>query len=665
MQPAGTNSRLNSSTSTVCRDGRLQRCLTSLIPIALCTCTLVVLANSSPAQTTPLWGVEFSEFSQQIEGGDPAPPPLNYYSCSGANQGPGTTFCTPQFVSSPSLIVSTFDQMLKHAEASGNGTVGLGSLSATLEATATGPWGSQNFSASSNAWQNLFWLDSITPTGAEGAAVQFNATLILNTVSDCAAGGVGVAFAIVSGLGQSLGTQSTVVCATGTTTFTDLVTLTAGQSYQVQGQLALQAKAGSPVVATKGGYLDTQEQSPGAAATFCLDSVNKSSYITASGFIYQSVNGVCQGGVGGGPPALKINLVSPPADDQYVIDATPTMPVVQATAQVLNVTPDPTPTTQFTWIAKMTVEKGTGQTVDYSKYLHQSLTTTGTAAYTLTTTDPTTLVGGDLTLTVTATVNGKKLTATQDGLTIAGTNPQRSDIQSLIVATVASTNFNLDGLGVSDASDDTERIACQESGQTEFDASADGGIGPVLISRDNGVGTFQLTLPSPFSNPNLLFDWQSNIWLLGTPNKGGLAVFSSKIPPAKGYPGQLRGVAQYKAVIANTVNPVRAMANLSPITITPAPAFTGSGIIGSTPTNQLLEDTTRGFNGYGGPKLYGYPLHEFEPDLNFLETIPDSQLSGLKSNSLVWTRVPVSARGTSGDPNYVANVTAQSPQCGN
>jgi hypothetical protein len=118
-------------------------------------------------------------------------------------------------------------------------------------------------------------------------------------------------------------------------------------------------------------------------------------------------------------------------------------------------------------------------------------------------------------------------------------------------------------------------------------------------------------------------------------------------------------------VITGTVNPIRTMNGLAAITITPAPAFTTAGVIGSTPPDELLEDATRGYNGYGGPSLYGHVLHEFEPDLNFLETVPNSQLPRLGTNPLVWMRVPVSARGTSGDPNYVADVTAESPQCGN
>lgn len=360
---------------------------------------------------------------------------------------------------------------------------------------------------------------------------------------------------------------------------------------------------------------------------------------------------------------LQINLVSPPPNNKYVIDATPTMPTLTATAQVLYANPDPTPTTQFTWTEKLTVKKGQGGTVDYSSQLQQSFMTTGTAPYTLTLVDPSTIVGGNLQLKITATVNGFDLTAvTPAGLAIIGTNPQRSDIQNQIGADVPG--LALHGLDGGDVTDDTERIACQETwdpglmGQREFKAAADGGTGPVIISSDNGVGIFQLTDPSPFGDPNLLFNWQSNI-------AQGLSVFSSKIPGANGYPGRLRQNTQYQTTITGTVNPIRVAAGLKPISITPAPAFTKSGLIGSSPTNTLLEDTTRGYNGYAGPRLYGLVLHEFKPDLNFLETVPDSQLPGLGKNPSVWMRVPWRTRGSSGDPNYVGHVTSRSPQCGN
>jgi hypothetical protein len=366
---------------------------------------------------------------------------------------------------------------------------------------------------------------------------------------------------------------------------------------------------------------------------------------------------------------IKIDLVPPPAGSQYVITAggastAPTMPVITATAQVLGIKPDPTPTTTFTWTAMLTVTDGRHGINDYSQYVNPTApnnTTLGTAVFTLPVTPSDTLVGGDLTLSVTAVPTGQTQSlqgSTPKGLKIVGTNPQRADAQGYISTTVAT--LDLDGLAASDVTDDAERIACQESQQEQFRAAPDGGMGPVLISSDNGVGMYQLTSDDPFSDPNNLFNWQQNV-------TGGLTVFTAqKVPPAAGYPKALRNASLYTAAITGTVNPIRTANGLKPITITPAPAYTDAGIIEGPPTlhppNQLLEDATRGYNGFAGPRLYGKVLHEFEPDLTYLES---ASLTGLGTNSLVWTRVPVANRGTSGDPNYVAHVAAQSPQCGN
>ena len=355
---------------------------------------------------------------------------------------------------------------------------------------------------------------------------------------------------------------------------------------------------------------------------------------------------------------LQIDLISPPVNDQYPITVMPSMPVVRAQAKVLHVSPDPTATTVFKWTATIGVHDGKNINHDYNTYLQQSLTTTGSAPYSLTTVPSTTLVGGKLALKVTATVNGVTLTgSTTTGPTIVGTNPQRSAIQSLIAATVPT--LSLDGLRSADVIDVNERMTCQESQQRQFNAAANGGIGPVYFAPDNGIGIAQLTDPTYFFDPNFLFNWKSN-------TQRGLSLYSSKIPAAQGYPSLLKSTPSYKIAI-DQVNAYRTSHGLSPIASPPAPPFTQTGVIGSTPTNQLLEDSTRYYNGYGKMRLYGHSLHEFKPDLNYLKSVPNAQLAGLATDPKVWTRVPgtVLARGSDGDPNYVTNVTAQPPQCGN
>jgi hypothetical protein len=103
---------------------------------------------------------------------------------------------------------------------------------------------------------------------------------------------------------------------------------------------------------------------------------------------------------------------------------------------------------------------------------------------------------------------------------------------------------------------------------------------------------------------------------------------------------------------------------LKPIPLPPpAPAFSKTGVIGSSPSNQLLEDAVRGYNGFGGPKLFGLVLHEFAPDAQFLLNVPDTDLPGLSTNSNVYRRVDVTERGSAGEPNYVSIVTNRSPTC--
>lgn len=366
-------------------------------------------------------------------------------------------------------------------------------------------------------------------------------------------------------------------------------------------------------------------------------------------------------------PQIQITLTPAPPNDQYVIDPVPTMPSIAAKAKVVGISPDPTPTTTFTWTAALSINKGrpgcVGPKVSYDADIAQNVTTTGDAVYTLTFNDPNAFRGGKLQLTASATVNGQLLTGTTpDDLTIAGTNPQRVDVQSDIDSVVPSTGFL--GLQTSDIQDVLKRMACREStlngilGQREFEAAANGGIGPVIVSCDNGVGMFQITSGNPLvTTPNVAFNWRTNV-------ATGESIYQQKAQTAKQYPAVLKGNAAYHNLITNTINPARIAAGLRPIPGFPAPPFTVVGPISSAPSNQLLEDAVRGYNGYAGTTPFGTALHEFIPDTTFLSTVPDNQLPGLATNPRVWRRVLPNERPNSGDRNYVNNVAAQSPACG-
>jgi hypothetical protein len=267
---------------------------------ALCALSLIFLAPASLAQLPP-WGVQFFERALAVEGSQTYHLYQPDFYCSGAIQASPTVQCIPQTVSAPSLIVTPFDLTSSpdgHAEAIGSGNAAMGVLTATLKASASAPWGfPTQMSAASYPVQNLYWLDYITATGAPGVDT-FTATLVVTSVSVCDGGGTGTLYANVLGVGlrSPLGTPTNVDCLSDTVTYQQPVKLGVGQAAQFQGQLEVIALAGGSIDAQLGGYFDPNGQSPGVTATFCLDPVNGSSYTTASGLTYQSVNGVCVGG---------------------------------------------------------------------------------------------------------------------------------------------------------------------------------------------------------------------------------------------------------------------------------------------------------------------------------------------------------------------------------
>jgi hypothetical protein len=378
---------------------------------------------------------------------------------------------------------------------------------------------------------------------------------------------------------------------------------------------------------------------------------------------------------------IEVTLTMPPPLNKYLITAAPEMPVIKASAKVVGIVPDPTPTTIFTWTANLTTKKGTGEVISHKNYIAQKQITIGTDEYTFELTNANDVIGGSLTLEAKAVVSAVTLTATSpEGAIIDGTNPPRASIQSRVDMAVDGNGFS--GLRKVDVKDAVKRIGCQESKQRQFKAAADGGTGPGLISPDNGVGAYQITSGNPIvKDPPIVYDWRKN-------TDAGTTIFSSKTADSNRYPGSLRSSTDYRIYISETINPDRCARGLDPIGLPPvakkpkdtysercmaslilipgdppAANFTKINLLGTTPVNQLLEDGVRGYNGFAGPKLFGLFLHEFQPDENFLKTAPDSDLDTLPKDSDIWQRVPVSNRGSKGDPNYVSNVTSQQATC--
>jgi hypothetical protein len=246
---------------------------------------------------------------------------------------------------------------------------------------------------------------------------------------------------------------------------------------------------------------------------------------------------------------IEITLDPAPTNGRYVIDATPAMPAVSATARVVNVTPDPTPTTMFTWTVNLTINKGTGEEVSFDEELEQGVVTLGEELFTLEFAEPGLFRGGNLKLTVEAKVDGEMLVGERDGLTIEGTNPDRSEIQD----SIDDEAHPFQGLEEADIEDVLKRMACQESRQRQFEAVANGGIGPPLISPDNGVGIYQTTNTNRCPGTvlfeqcaDLVFNWRENV-------VEGIRAYGDKVREARGHPGRLRGVQGYRDFIQDVV----------------------------------------------------------------------------------------------------------------
>jgi hypothetical protein len=112
---------------------------------------------------------------------------------------------------------------------------------------------------------------------------------------------------------------------------------------------------------------------------------------------------------------------------------------------------------------KNTSSCAAGPEVSYDSRMHQNQVTAPNVVFTPITVDNRDVVGGKLTLTATAVVNGISLNGESPDASIQGTNPTRASIQQAIDTEVERTG--LAGISSSDESDALKRIACHESTQ--------------------------------------------------------------------------------------------------------------------------------------------------------------------------------------------------------
>jgi hypothetical protein len=331
------------------------------------------------------------------------------------------------------------------------------------------------------------------------------------------------------------------------------------------------------------------------------------------------------------PPSIEI--ISPTNDRNFDITtgsmATgPQMPSFSAEARILGITPDPTPTTQFTWTVEIKF-----QTSDCQPNVRRPVTINDqfellSVGGRINIAFPR-VRGGQLTLTVSTVLPTGKIEAMTSGLRIRGINPMRAELNGALPTLTL------------------QRIAAHESTQRQFRADRNGGIGncPLMSAdRAGGVGLFQITNPAPTEDEH--WDWLANI-------RRGIAIFNEKQRIARNYPAQVRRSQGFGDLVRryNLANPPTA--DSPTISVDLLPDFDA---------NQLELDSIRGYNGWAGRDLFRLPLHEFrvpvDPDGNLV--VNTDMTTGIQS--IVWERVPAADRPqNTGDPNYVDHVLAQIP----
>jgi outer membrane protein OmpA-like peptidoglycan-associated protein/peptidoglycan hydrolase-like protein with peptidoglycan-binding domain len=352
-------------------------------------------------------------------------------------------------------------------------------------------------------------------------------------------------------------------------------------------------------------------------------------------------------------PTAQIQIVSPADNTQFAITDAPRMPAINAEARIVGITPDPTPSAAFEWTAQIRFDArtcvfGPNRQINPPDIVQTVVGGRFTPNFT-------SIRGGELTLIVRASIGGQILEARTTGLRIAGTNPQRVDVQQALPHATL------------------RRIACQESsstrrhrahpfaGQRQFDAPPNGGVSDCpLFSSDGagGVGIMQITNPLPTDDD--VWNWRQNV-------ATGIQIFNQKVQGARNYPRQVRGSAGFRALVDN-FNRARQAQGLPPVQVM-LPDFTTGNFDNNL--QQLELDAIRGFNGWGGRDQFRFPLHEFRVavDGNGLLQVVNIQPATVGGRKVVvgqavWERVPVAARPQNfGDPDYVNHVLGRNPQC--
>ncbi len=323
----------------------------------------------------------------------------------------------------------------------------------------------------------------------------------------------------------------------------------------------------------------------------------------------------------------QLTITAPANNTQLVIDATPQMPEIDVQVAVSGLTPDEIASAVFEWTAQIRFNPRTDG-CRHGPNRNFAMDVSGQHTGGEFQIQFPRIMGGNLTITVKATISGRELSATTTGLTIAATNPTRAVVQAEI------------------NDDILQRIACVESRQRQFDAAPGAVTKCPYWSQDNlgGVGLFQITRPSPTDEE--VWNWKVNA-------ATGRNRFAEKRRMAVNYRSQIQNSRTFTALV-NQINAERATSKSPPITVSIPPLS----------AEQIEDDSIRAFNGYGDQHdQFGLNLHEFRLVMDGQQLrvhINETTLTGTTE----WERVPVNQRGPSGDLDYVNHVRNANPACG-
>src|SRR5215470_4556660 len=295
------------------------------------------------------------------------------------------------------------------------------------------------------------------------------------------------------------------------------------------------------------------------------------------------------------------------------------MPVIQAEVFFQGLDPDPTATATFQWLVSIQFQCADCRNGRAREINDQFGFTTigGRASISFPR-----VRGGQLTIAVFVDLPAQSYRAQTNELHVRGVNPPVDQVNAACGSKIV------------------QKMVMHESGCRQFNAPRAGGISECpLFSGDRlgGVGLFQVTNPPP--TPDDHWDWRANI-------THGLQILAQKQAAATSYPARVRNSSAFQALVERFNSCRNSPAQIVLPDFTPA---------------QLDLDTVRGYNGWAGNDAFGNVLHEFRVPLDDAGNLMVNV--GLDNRGVIqWEQVPGSGRPqNTGDPNYVANVLAQTP----